>query len=50
MHDLEQLAAYIAQDSEQNALLVESRIHDSAKLLSRLPVQGGSGESMVLAS
>jgi toxin ParE1/3/4 len=43
MHDLEHLAAYIAQDSEQNALLVESRIHDSAELLSRLPGAGRPG-------
>ena len=43
MHDLEQLAAYIAQESEQNALLVESRIHGSARLLSRLPGAGRPG-------
>ena len=43
MHDLEQLAAYIAQDSEQNASLVEGRIRDSAKLLSRLPGAGRLG-------
>jgi toxin ParE1/3/4 len=43
MHDLEQLAAHIAQDSEQNALLVEGRIHDSTKLLSLLPGAGRPG-------
>jgi len=43
VHDLEQLAAYIAQDSEQNALLVEGRIHHSATLLSLLPAAGRPG-------
>jgi len=43
MSDLEKLAAYIAEDSEQNAELVEARIHVSARLLSRLPGAGRSG-------
>jgi toxin ParE1/3/4 len=43
MQDLEHLAAHIAQDSEQNALLVEGRIQDSAKLLTLLPGAGRPG-------
>lgn len=43
MHDLERLAAYIAEESEQNALLVEYRIHESVKLLSLIPAQGRPG-------
>jgi toxin ParE1/3/4 len=41
--DLEKLAAYIAEDSEQNAELVEARIHVSARLLSLLPGAGRPG-------
>jgi len=41
--DLERLAAYITEESEQNALLVEYRIHESAKLLSLIPGQGRPG-------
>jgi toxin ParE1/3/4 len=43
MGDLERLAAYIAEESEQNALLVEARIHESAKLLSLMPACGRPG-------
>jgi plasmid stabilization system protein ParE len=43
MRDLEKLAAYIGADSEQNAQLVEARIHESARLLSLLPGAGRSG-------
>ncbi len=43
MNDLEELAAYIAEDSEQNARLVEARIHASAKLLLVLPGAGRPG-------
>jgi plasmid stabilization system protein ParE len=39
MQDLERLAVYIAEESERNAFLVESRIHESAKRLSL--IQGG---------
>jgi toxin ParE1/3/4 len=43
MHDLERLAAYIAEESEQNAWLVESRIHEAAKRLSLIPGSGRLG-------
>jgi toxin ParE1/3/4 len=43
MHDLEELAAYIAEDSEQNATLVEARINEAARLLSLLPGAGRPG-------
>jgi toxin ParE1/3/4 len=43
MDDLERLAAYIGEESEQNSLLVEFRIHESAKLLSLIPGAGRPG-------
>ena len=43
LRDLEKLAAYIAEESEQNALLVEMRIHESARLLSLIPAGGRPG-------
>jgi plasmid stabilization system protein ParE len=43
MRDLEDLAGYIAEGSEQNALLVESRVLESARLLSLLPGAGRPG-------
>lgn len=41
--DLEDLAAYIARDSEQAAQLVENRIHAAAKLLLRISGAGRPG-------
>ena len=43
MADLEELAAHIAEESEQIAELVESRIHEEAALLSRFPRAGRPG-------
>jgi addiction module RelE/StbE family toxin len=43
MRDLEELAAYIAQDSEQTAELVETRIHEAARLLREVPAMGRPG-------
>jgi toxin ParE1/3/4 len=43
MRDLEELAAYIAEDSEQSAAFVESRIHQEAQLLARFPLAGRLG-------
>jgi len=43
MRDLELLAAYIAEQSEKNAFLVESRIHESAMRLSLIPGGGRPG-------
>jgi toxin ParE1/3/4 len=43
MRDLEDLAAYIAEESEQNASLVETRIHQSARRISRMPGAGRPG-------
>lgn len=43
MRDLEELAAHIAEESEQNAFLVETRIHESARLLYLLPGAGRPG-------
>ena len=43
MRDLDALAVYIATDSEQNAQLIETRIHESARLLSLLPGSGRPG-------
>lgn len=48
--DLEELAVYIARDSEQAAQLVENRIHEAAKLLLRIPDSGRQAEWPVLAS
>jgi len=44
--DLEDLAGYIAEESEQNAFLVETRIHESAKLLSLIPGGGRPGRAI----
>jgi len=41
--DLEAVAAYIAQDSEQDAQLVERRIRETAKLLLLIPDAGRPG-------
>lgn len=43
MRDLEELATYIAQDSEQTAELVETRIHEAARRLRKLPGMGRPG-------
>ena len=43
LRDLEELAAYISAESEKNALLVETRIHETARLLSVLPGAGRPG-------
>jgi len=43
LSDLDELAAYIAEDSEQNAELVEARIQQSARLLTLLPGAGRPG-------
>jgi toxin ParE1/3/4 len=45
LRDLEKLAAYIAEESEQDALLVETRIHESAQLLSLIPACGRPGRA-----
>jgi toxin ParE1/3/4 len=43
VRDLLELAEYFAQDSEQTAALVEARIHEEAKMLSRFPRSGRTG-------
>jgi addiction module RelE/StbE family toxin len=43
MRDLDELAAYIAEDSEKAAISVEERIHQEAALLSRFPRSGRIG-------
>jgi toxin ParE1/3/4 len=43
MRDLEELAACIAQDSEQTAGRVETRIHEAVRLLRELPGMGRPG-------
>jgi addiction module RelE/StbE family toxin len=43
VRDLEELAVYIAEDSEQAAEFVEERIREEAKLLSRAPHSGRIG-------
>jgi toxin ParE1/3/4 len=43
VRDLLELAEYIAQDSEQTVALVEARIHEEAKMLSRFPRSGRAG-------
>lgn len=43
MSDLEELAAYIANDSERTAALVESRIHEEAQLIAQFPFAGRRG-------
>jgi plasmid stabilization system protein ParE len=43
MRDLAEIAGYIAQDSEQIAWLVETRIHEAARLLVTIPAMGRPG-------
>lgn len=43
LRDLDELAAYIADQSEQSAAFVESRIHQEAQLLSGFPHAGRRG-------
>jgi len=43
MRNLENLADYIAEDSEQQSEAVEARIHEEAILLSRFPLCGRPG-------
>lgn len=43
MRDLAEIAGYIAQDSEQIAWLVESRIHEATRLLTTIPAMGRPG-------
>ena len=43
MRDLEELADYIAADSDRAADAVENRIHAEAELLSRFPRSGRTG-------
>jgi len=45
MRDLEELASYIAEDSERAAASVEASIHEEAKLLSRFPHSGRPGRA-----
>ena len=41
--DLEEVAAYIAEESERIAEFVEARIHEEAALLARFPDAGRQG-------
>jgi toxin ParE1/3/4 len=43
MRDLDELAAYIGMENERASELVEGRIHEEAKLLSRFPRSGRLG-------
>jgi toxin ParE1/3/4 len=43
LRDFDELAAYIAADSEKSAALVEARIHHEAELLSAFPFSGRVG-------
>lgn len=43
LHDLDEIAIYIASDSPQNAALVETRIHRTAIALSNFPLAGRTG-------
>ena len=43
MRDLDELAAYIAEDNEKAALYIEERILKDASLLSRFPLSGRAG-------
>lgn len=43
MRDLDELAAYIGEQSEQGAALVEERVHDAARLISQFPRAGRIG-------
>lgn len=43
IRDLDELANYIAADSDQAAQSVEARIHNEAGLLSRFPRSGRTG-------
>lgn len=44
MHDLDELAAFIGMESERASELVEGRVHEEAKLLSRFPRSGRAGQ------
>lgn len=43
LYDFDELAAYIARDSEKSAALVEARIHHEAEILSAFPLSGRIG-------
>ena len=43
MRDLDELAAFIGMESERASELVEGRVHEEAKLLSRFPRSGRIG-------
>lgn len=45
IHDLDEIAIYIAHDSPQNAALVETRIHRAAITLSEFPLSGRIGRA-----
>jgi toxin ParE1/3/4 len=43
MSDLEELAAYVANDSERTAAFVETRVHEAAQLIAQFPHAGRRG-------
>lgn len=43
MRDLDEIASYLGIESERASQLVEGRIHEEAKLLSRFPRSGRIG-------
>jgi toxin ParE1/3/4 len=43
MRDLDEIAAYLGMESERASELVEGRVHEEAKLLSRFPRSGRPG-------
>jgi toxin ParE1/3/4 len=45
MRDLDEIAAYLGMESERASELVEGRIHEEAKLLSRFPRSGRAGRA-----
>ena len=45
MRDLDELAVYLAADSDRAAEFVEDRIREEAKLLSRFPRSGRPGRT-----
>ena len=45
LHDFDELAAYIAEQSEKSAALVETRIRREAELLSAFPLSGRVGQN-----
>ena len=45
LRDLDELAVYLGMQSERAAELVEERIHEDAKLLSRFPRSGRIGRA-----